>query len=175
LLTLAVVVVVMLARWLMRAIARAVVRGNTKLWRGRFWTHQGISVLSAVILIVGIVSIWFDNPARLGTFVGLVTAGIAVALQKAITSLAGYFVILRGNTFSVGDRIVMGDVRGDVVALGFMQTTIMEMGQPPPVQSADPAMWYTAGSSPAVSSQSATAKSSKNRLQLHTPVSIYLG
>ena len=82
----------------MRAIARAVVRGNTKLWRGRFWTHQGISVLSAVILIVGIVSIWFDNPARLGTFVGLVTAGIAVALQKAITSLAGYFVILRGNT-----------------------------------------------------------------------------
>jgi small-conductance mechanosensitive channel len=141
LLTLAVVVVVMLARWLMRAIARAVVRGNTKLWRGRFWTHQGISVLSAVILIVGIVSIWFDNPARLGTFVGLVTAGIAVALQKAITSLAGYFVILRGNTFSVGDRIVMGDVRGDVVALGFMQTTIMEMGQPPPVQSADPAMW----------------------------------
>jgi small-conductance mechanosensitive channel len=73
--------------------------------------------------------------------VGLVTAGIAFALQKVITSLAGYFVILRGNTFSVGDRIVMGDVRGDVVALGFMQTTIMEMGQPPPVQSADPAMW----------------------------------
>src|SRR5947209_3590836 len=35
----------------------------------------------------------------------------------------------------------MGDVRGDVVALGFMQTTIMEMGEPPPVQSASPAMW----------------------------------
>jgi small-conductance mechanosensitive channel len=35
----------------------------------------------------------------------------------------------------------MGDVRGDVVALGFIQTTIMEMGQPPPVQNADPAMW----------------------------------
>ena len=35
----------------------------------------------------------------------------------------------------------MGGVRGDVIALGFIQTTIMEMGQPPPVQSADPAMW----------------------------------
>jgi small-conductance mechanosensitive channel len=71
----------------------------------------------------------------------LVTAGVAFALQKVITSFAGYLVILRGKTFSVGDRIVMGGVRGDVIALGFMQTTIMEMGQPPPVQNADPAMW----------------------------------
>ncbi|MEP7140607.1 MAG: mechanosensitive ion channel family protein, partial [Caldimonas sp.] len=49
--------------------------------------------------------------------------------------------ILRGSTFTVGDRISMGGVRGDVVHLGFIQTTIMEMGQPPSVQSADPAMW----------------------------------
>jgi small-conductance mechanosensitive channel len=35
----------------------------------------------------------------------------------------------------------MGGVRGDVIGLGFIQTTIMEMGQPPPVQGADPAMW----------------------------------
>ena len=140
-LTLALIVIVMLVRWVLRALARLSVRGNAKLWRGRFWTHQGISVICAVLLAIGVMSIWFDDPARLGTFAGLVTAGVAFALQKVITSLAGYFVILRGNTFSVGDRIVMGDVRGDVVALGFMQTTIMEMGQPPPVQSADPAMW----------------------------------
>ena len=141
LLTLALIVVVVLVRWMLRAVTRVLVRGNAKLWRGRFWTHQGISVVCAVMLVIGVMSIWFDDPARLGTFAGLVTAGVAFALQKVITSLAGYFVILRGNTFSVGDRIVMGDVRGDVVALGFMQTTIMEMGQPPPVQSANPAMW----------------------------------
>ena len=35
----------------------------------------------------------------------------------------------------------MGGVRGDVIELGFIQTTIMEMGQPPSVQSADPAVW----------------------------------
>lgn len=52
LLTLALVIVVILVRLLLRVIARAIVRGNTKLWRGRFWTHQGISVLSAVILII---------------------------------------------------------------------------------------------------------------------------
>ncbi len=86
-------------------------------------------------------SIWFDGPNRLATALGLVTAGLAFALQRVITALAGYLVILRGRTFNVGDRIVMGGVRGDVVALGFMQTTILEMGQPPPVQSAEPAVW----------------------------------
>lgn len=141
LLTLALIALVVIVRWVLRFVARLLIRGNAKLWRGRFWTHQGISVVCAFILIIGLLSIWFDNPARLGMFAGLVTAGVAFALQKVITSLAGYFVILRGNTFSVGDRIVMGDVRGDVVALGFMQTTIMEMGQPPAVQAANPAMW----------------------------------
>jgi AraC family transcriptional regulator of adaptative response / DNA-3-methyladenine glycosylase II len=57
-----------------------------------------------------------------------------------ITAVAGYFVILRGRSFYVGDRIAMGGVRGDVVSLGYVHTTIMEMCQPPPVQSAEPAM-----------------------------------
>ena len=48
-----------------------------------------------------------------------------------ITSFAGYFVILRGKTFNVGDRIQMGGVRGDVIGLTFMQTRIMEMGESP--------------------------------------------
>lgn len=106
-----------------------------------FWTRQGISLVTFVLSLLGFVSIWFDNPARLATGIGLVGAGLAFALQKVITSFAGYFVILRGKTFNVGDRIVMGGVRGDVVALNFMQTIIMEMGEPPSVQGADPGMW----------------------------------
>ena len=141
LLTIAVIVAVIILRSVLRALARLLLHGNTKLWRSRFWTHQAISVLCAFLIAIGIVSVWFDDPTRFATFAGLITAGVAIALQKVVTSFAGYFVILRGNTFSVGDRIVMGDVRGDVVALGFMQTTVMEMGQPPPVQAADPAMW----------------------------------
>ena len=63
-------------------------------------------------------------------------------MQRVITAVAGYFVILRGKTFNVGDRIVMGGVRGDVIDFSFMQTRIMEMGQPPKVErNTDPAMW----------------------------------
>ena len=109
--------------------------------RAAFWSRQAIHLASAILLLVGLVSIWFDNPSRLATAFGLVTAGLAFALQRVITAFAGYFVILRGRTFNAGDRIVMGGVRGDVIALGFLQTTVMEMGQPSAVQNADPAMW----------------------------------
>lgn len=109
--------------------------------RVAFWGRQAIRVSMTVILVIGLASIWFDDPTRLTTAMGLVTAGLAFALQRVITALAGYIVILRGETFNVGDRITLGGVRGDVIALGFLHTTIMEMGQPPAVQSADPAMW----------------------------------
>jgi small-conductance mechanosensitive channel len=141
LLTIALIIALVLIRWILRSLARVSIHGTTEKWRARFWTHQAISVLCAVLMVIGIVSIWFNDPGRLATAAGLISAGVAIALQKVITAFAGYFVILRGNTFTIGDRIVMGDVRGDVVALGFIQTTIMEMGQPPPVQNASPAMW----------------------------------
>jgi small-conductance mechanosensitive channel len=106
-----------------------------------FWSGQLIHLVSTLILIIGLLSIWFDDPTRLTTALGLISAGIAFALQRVITAFAGYFVILRGNTFNVGDRIVMGGVRGDVIALGFIRTTVMEMGQPVETKDADPAVW----------------------------------
>ncbi len=126
------------ARWVS---GRIINRNDQAGVQAGFWTRQAIGLLVAVVLILGLLSIWFNDPARLSTAFGLVTAGLAFALQQVVTAFAGYFVILRGATFTVGDRISMGGVRGDVVQLGFIQTTIMEMGQPPPVQGADPAMW----------------------------------
>ena len=140
LLTAVLVLALLLLRWLARGTSRLVLRG-VRNERARFWSRQGINLVVAVLLLLGFLSIWFDDPGRLATGIGLVTAGLAFALQKVITALAGYVVILRGDTFNVGDRITLGGVRGDVIALGFVRTTIMEMGQPPAVQPADPAQW----------------------------------
>ena len=96
---------------------------------------------TTLVLILGLLSIWFDDSNRLATALGLVTAGLAFALQRVVTAVAGYFVILNGENFSVGDRITMGGVRGGVIGLGLIQTTIMEMGEPPPVQGAEPPVW----------------------------------
>ena len=141
LVTLAFVVIVLLVGWALRQLLRLFIgsRGGTRF---HFWAKQAVSLVLAILLLFGVASIWFDNPARLATAVALVGAGIAFALQRVITAVAGYFVILRGKTFNVGDRIVMGGVRGDVVNLSFMQTQIMEMGQPPQVNAGtQPAMW----------------------------------
>lgn len=140
LLSIALVLMVWLLRRLLLAAAELLLRGD-HLLRARFWTRQVISLVAAVSIAIGLVSLWFDDPSRFTTAIGLFTAGLAFALQKVVTAIAGYVVILRGKTFSVGDRIVMGGVRGDVVRLDFTQTTIAEMGQPPPVQKDDPAMW----------------------------------
>ncbi|MBV8828937.1 MAG: mechanosensitive ion channel [Acidobacteriaceae bacterium] len=94
-------------------------------------------------MLVGLVSIWFDNPGTLTTAAGLVTAGLAFALQRVVTAFAGYLVILRGNTFSVGDRITMGGIRGDVIEVNFLQTVIMDIGQPAQGDSGD-SMWVQA-------------------------------
>ena len=103
---------------------------DPKRKRIAFWTRQGISMVLSILTVVGLVSLWFDNPATLTTAAGMVTAGLAFALQRVVTAFAGYLLILRGKTFSVGDRITMGGIRGDVLELNFLQTVIMEMGQP---------------------------------------------
>ena len=56
-------------------------------------------------IFVGVVSIWFSDPSRLATFLGLFSAGLAFALQRVVTALAAYVVLLRGKTFNVGERM----------------------------------------------------------------------
>jgi small-conductance mechanosensitive channel len=119
-------------------------RTNEGTERARFWTRQIVSLATVALLLFGLASIWFDDPGRLATAAGLVTAGVAVALQRVITSFAAYFIILRGRVYTVGDRITMGGVRGDVVQLGFMQTAVMEMGESSGEQGDPPSTWVKA-------------------------------
>jgi small-conductance mechanosensitive channel len=139
-LTLVFVILLWLLRRVVNNLTRELLRRphNERIW---FWTGQGVNLATTVILILGLLTIWFDNPNHLTTVVGLITAGVAFALQKVITAIAGYLIILRSNIFSVGDRIQMGGVRGDVISLGFIQTTIMEMGQPSSLGDTNSSSW----------------------------------
>lgn len=134
------IAVLLVLRWLLAALNRWLIEHHPEA-RATFWVRQIVNIVLVVVLAFGIASIWLDNPAHLTTAMGLLSAGLAFALQKPISAIAGYLVILRGRTFHVGDRILMGDVRGEVIAVGFIQTTIMEMGEPPGEQADAPAMW----------------------------------
>ncbi|HKP75762.1 MAG TPA: mechanosensitive ion channel domain-containing protein [Longimicrobiaceae bacterium] len=130
---------------LLRLVAKLLM-GERRDVRARFWSEQAVHIVMTVVMLVLLVSVWFDDPGRLAAPAGLLTAGLAVALQRVITAIAGYFVILFNGVFSVGDRISMGGVRGDVIALGYTRTRIMEMGEPASVQSDEkaPPTWVTA-------------------------------
>lgn len=143
LLTFALVVVLWGMGHGLRIVARRLT-GRRRDVHAAFWSSQAISILVTVLLIIGFLSIWFNDPSRLATVLGLVTAGLAFALQKVVTAVVAYYIILRGRLFNVGDRISIGGVRGDVIRVQFLYTTVMEMGEPPAVQMADPAMWVEA-------------------------------
>jgi small-conductance mechanosensitive channel len=144
LLTLAAIAAVFAIRLVLAAAIR-LVSSRERYDRTMFWTRQGISLAAFVLTLLVIVSIWLDDPGRLTTVAGFAAAGLAIASQKLVTSFAGYLVIMRGKTFTVGDRIKMGGVQGDVISLGFLQTRILEMGQPPEINEQEaPGMWVRA-------------------------------
>ena len=64
------------------------------------------------------------------TFAGLITAGVAVALQNVIVSIVAYFFLIGKYGIRVGDRVQIGDVTGEVVDIGLVRMHIMELGGP---------------------------------------------
>ena len=64
------------------------------------------------------------------TFAGLITAGVAVALQNVIVSVVAYFFLIGKYGIRVGDRVQIGEVTGEVVDIGLVRMHVMELGGP---------------------------------------------
>ena len=140
LLSLGLIAGVLIAAALLRGIARLLLAGDSGD-RPRFWIVQIVRIVTLAAVILIVVRVWLTGTQQFTAVMGWVAAGLAIALQRVVTAFAGYVIILRGKVFTVGDRITIGGVRGDVIALGFMQTTVMEMGQSPSEQGDAPSMW----------------------------------
>ncbi|HEX3865245.1 MAG TPA: mechanosensitive ion channel domain-containing protein [Gemmatimonadaceae bacterium] len=140
LLTVGLLLAIVLAAAVVRALAGAALRGESGD-RPRFWIAQILRVAALLTAVVVVARIWANDATQLASAAGWLAAGLTIALQRVVTAFSGYVIILRSRIFTVGDRITIGSVRGDVVALGFMQTTVMEMGQGPAEQDDAPSMW----------------------------------
>ena len=85
-----------------------------------------ISLWTLTVLIVG-----FAFSSELGslvTFAGLITAGLAVAMQSVLVSIVGYFFLIGKYGIRIGDRVQFGDVVGEVIELGLVRLHLMELG-----------------------------------------------
>lgn len=95
-LTLAIGGGVILLRIAIGRVRHALMRGQPRN-RLIFWTDQGASLVALVCILVACLAIWVDDAARMTSIIGLASAGVAIAAQKAVTSFAGYLVIMRGR------------------------------------------------------------------------------
>lgn len=86
------------------------------------WTNNAI-------LFLLFIYIFGSNLSGLSTALGFAGAGITYALREVIMSIAGWFAILFGDFFNAGDRVRLGGIKGDVVDISALRTTLMEIGE----------------------------------------------
>ncbi len=79
-------------------------------------------------LVVGIIGLSFVTEiSTFATFAGLLTAGLAVAMQSVLVSVVGYFFLIGKYGIRVGDRIQIGTVVGEVIDIGLVRMHLMEL------------------------------------------------
>lgn len=109
-----------------------------ELWRSAIFRYvhdmrrryQFLLLRRIIIWIAIAITIAFALASEIGsiaTFVGLITAGVAVALQNVILAIAGYFFLIGKYGVRVGDRVQIAGVTGDVVDIGLIRLHLMEV------------------------------------------------
>lgn len=121
------------------AIVLALVIGSSQLARKAVFRYVRDGRRRYQLLLVQRIVLWFviaiviafafaTELGSLATFAGLITAGIAVALQNVILSVAGYFFLIGKYGVRVGDRVQVAGVTGEVVDIGLVRLHLMELG-----------------------------------------------
>lgn len=116
----------------------ALVFGAAELWRravfryvqdprrrSRFLLLRKIVLWSLVVAIAA--ATFATELGSLATFAGLITAGLAVAMQSVLVSVVGYFFLIGKYGIRVGDRVQVGSVTGEVIDLGLVRLHLMEL------------------------------------------------
>jgi small-conductance mechanosensitive channel len=77
---------------------------------------------------IAVAILWARTLKQTGTFLGLLGAGLAVALREPLLSLAGRMAVFSGHMYTAGDRIEIQKMIGDVIDIGFFYTRMLEIG-----------------------------------------------
>lgn len=100
------------------------IKDNDNRYRAKKFSGFVGYFLTIVLLTV----VFSDKLGGLTVALGVAGAGIAFALQEVIASFAGWLAIMFGGFFKTSDRIKIGGIKGDVMDIGVLRTTIMETG-----------------------------------------------
>jgi small-conductance mechanosensitive channel len=113
---------------ILHAIAVRVVRARTDDIRVRYRWRKTLTYIAVFVGLLMVGRIWYEGIANLATFLGLLSAGLAIALRDPIVNLGGWLFIIWRRPFVVGDRIQIGGYAGDVIDHRIFQIVILEIG-----------------------------------------------
>lgn len=119
---------VLVLLWLLRLIILRVVNNQTENKRTQYKWRKNLSYGSFFIGFLVVVQIWYSGIQSVATFLGLLSAGIAIALKDPVTDLAAWMFIIWRRPFDVGDRIELDTYKGDVIDIRPFKFTILEIG-----------------------------------------------
>lgn len=118
------VVALIVARRLLLRVLESRIQSGAVLYRWGKGSGYAIFVLGLLV----VVQVWFSAIRSLGTFLGLVSAGLAIALKDLVADVAGWAFIMWRKPFELGDRIQVGEHAGDVVDIRVFAFSLMEIG-----------------------------------------------
>jgi small-conductance mechanosensitive channel len=119
---------IVLGLWLLdRVVLALVYRRVTDPWSRYRW-RKAITYIGTGLGVILVGRTWFVGIAALATFLGLLSAGLAIALKDPVTNIAGWVFIVWRRPFEVSDRIEIGGHKGDVIDIRLQQFTLNEIG-----------------------------------------------
>ena len=109
--------------------AEAFIRISTREDQERYRKRKFFGTVIAFAAGIAIAILWAHTlKQQKGTFLGLLAAGVAIALKEPLLSIAGRLAIFAGHMYTAGDRIEMEKLSGDVIDIGFFYTRMLEIG-----------------------------------------------
>jgi small-conductance mechanosensitive channel len=120
--------VVMVVYFFVRRIARRVMLRTLDDPGQRYQVGRAVAYGFGVVALLVIARIWIQGVSGFATYLGLASAGLAIALQDMLTNLAAWLFILVRQPFKVGDRIEIGPHKGDVVDIRLFRFIVLEVG-----------------------------------------------
>lgn len=114
--------------WAIQLIILRVVWRQTKNVKIRYQWKRSLSLTIPFVGIMMIGAVWLPAFKQFGAFLGLFSAGLAIALKDPLTNLAGWLFILFRKPFVVGDRVQIGKHAGDIIDIRLFQFTLLEIG-----------------------------------------------
>ncbi|MDA3860483.1 MAG: mechanosensitive ion channel [Melioribacteraceae bacterium] len=118
----------LLAIWILRKVVNKFIVDKLDDYKERYFWGKTLKTVTVIIALIFLSRTWFGIFESVGTFIGLLSAGLAIAFKDLLVNIGGWLFITTRKPFKIGDRVQINDVTGDVIDTRLFQFSVIEVG-----------------------------------------------